>query len=45
MLTGRCWLINDLGIELGVQYKPAGIFKKSSDIYQIVGTVGVSYRW
>ena len=45
MLTGRCWLINDLGIELGVQYKPAGIFKKSSDIYQIVGTVGVSSRW
>jgi hypothetical protein len=45
ILTGRCWLMDDLGIELGVEYKPAGIFKQSSNFYKVMGVVGISYKW
>ena len=33
------------GVQLGVNYKPAGMFNISSDYYQIYGNVGVCYRW
>lgn len=45
ILTGRHWLAYDLGVELGVEYKPAGLFKMSSNINQVMGRVGISYRW
>lgn len=34
-----------LGIQAGVNYKPAGMFNISSEYYQIYGNVGVCYRW
>ena len=33
------------GVQLGVNYKPAGMFNISSDFYQVYGNVGVCYKW
>jgi hypothetical protein len=37
--------LENLGVQLGVNYKSAGMFHLSSDYYQIYGNVGVCYRW
>lgn len=37
--------LENLGVQLGVNYKPAGTFHLSSDYYQIYANVGVCYRW
>lgn len=34
-----------LGITLGVNYKPAGMFHMSTDYYQIYTKAGICYRW
>ena len=33
------------GLQVGVNYKPAGMFNISSDFYQVYGNVGVCYKW
>ncbi len=37
--------IEELGVRLGISYKPAGMFNISSDYYQFYANVGVCYRW
>ena len=44
-LEGWWYPLEKLGVQLGVNYKPAGMFNISSDYYQIYGNVGVCYRW
>ena len=33
------------GVQLGANYKPAGMFNISSDYYQMYGNIGVCYKW
>lgn len=44
-VEGWYYPLERLGVQLGVNYKPAGMFNLSSDYYQIYGNVGVCYRW
>ena len=37
--------LEKMGIQAGVNYKPAGMFNISSDYYQFYANVGVCYRW
>lgn len=37
--------VERLGLQLGLNYKPAGMFNISSDYYQLYGNVGVCVRW
>jgi hypothetical protein len=40
------WYPNEKwGVQLGANYKPAGMFNISSDYYQMYGNIGVCYKW
>lgn len=41
----RHYPFDDIGITLGVSYKPAGMFNMSTDSYRFSSKLGVSYRW
>lgn len=34
-----------IGVTLGLNYKPAGMFNASTDYYQLQSKVGICYRW
>lgn len=45
MLQGW-WYPNEwLGVNMGVSYKPTGMFGIASDYYQLYGSTGLCYRW
>ena len=44
-IDGWWYPLKKLGLQLGANYKPAGMFHISSDYYQIYANVGVCYRW
>ena len=44
-IDGWWYPLNKLGLQLGVNYKPVGMFHISSDYYQIYANVGICYRW
>ena len=44
-IEGWWYPLEQLGVQLGVNYKPAGLFNISSDYYQIYANIGVCYRW
>lgn len=37
--------LDRLGVTLGVNYKPAGMFNITSEFYQLYANVGVCYKW
>ena len=44
-LEGWWYPLEKLGVQVGVNYKPAGMFNISSDYYQFYANVGVCYKW
>ncbi|MBO7199655.1 MAG: hypothetical protein J6V26_06445 [Alistipes sp.] len=44
-IDARWYPAERVGVLLGVNYKPAGMFNISSDYYQLYANVGVCYRW
>lgn len=45
ILNGRWWLMDDFAIEIGVEYKPSGLFNIANDYNQIIGLIGASFKW
>ena len=45
--AAECWWYpnNKCGVQVGVNYKPAGIFNISSEYYSIYANIGVCYKW
>lgn len=45
--TVECWWhpTEHLGVQLGLNYKPAGMFHISSDYYQLYSNIGLCYKW
>ena len=40
------WYPNDwLGVNIGLSYKPTGVYGIASDYYQLYGSTGLCYRW
>lgn len=44
-IEGWWYPTEKLGIQAGINYKPAGMFNISSDYYQFYANVGVCFRW
>ena len=44
-LEGWWYPMPKLGVQLGLNYKPAGMFNITSDYYQFFADLGVCYRW
>lgn len=44
-VEGWWYPLERLGVQAGVNYKPAGMFNITSDYYQFYANVGVCYRW
>ena len=44
-IEGWWYPLEQLGIQMGVNYKPAGMFHISSDYYQFYANIGACYRW
>lgn len=45
IIQGWYYPKESLGITLGINYKPTGMFHLSSDYYQFYTKIGVCYRW
>ena len=45
VLEGWWYPLNRLGVQVGINYKPAGMFHISSDYYQLYANIGVCCRW
>lgn len=45
ILQGWYYPIDNVGITLSVNYKPAGMFNMSADYYQLSSKFGICYRW
>ena len=44
-LEGWWYPLAKLGVQMSVNYKPAGMFNMSSDYYQFYADLGVCYKW
>lgn len=45
ILQGCYYPIDNVGITLSLNYKPAGMFNMSTDYYQLSSKLGICYRW
>lgn len=45
IVQGWYYPIDNIGITLGISYKPAGMFNMSTDRYRFSSKLGVSYKW
>lgn len=45
VVEGWWYPLSKLGVQVGLNYKPAGMFHISSDYYQFYANIGVCYRW